>query len=52
MRLSRILRSDERPSEDLIPLRRIVFWAVVWTGLLAGIALYFRYARLLTPLLA
>ncbi len=33
-------------------MRRMVFWAALWVGLLVGIALYFKYARLLTPLLA
>ena len=53
MRLSRILRADdEAPSGEAVSVRRMIFWAVVWLGLLTGIVLYFRYARLLTPLLA
>ncbi len=32
-------------------MRRIVFWAAVWLGITIGIVFYFRYARLLTPLL-
>ena len=35
----------------LISIAVIVFWVLVWVGLLVGIVLYFRYARLLTPLL-
>ncbi len=51
-RLSRMFRTDDESSGDAIPLRRVLFWAAVWVGLLAGIVLYFKYARLLTPLLA
>ena len=52
MRLSRILRQDDAAkAEDAIPLRRVVFWVLVWIGITIGIVLYFRYARLLTPLL-
>ena len=53
MRLSRILRADdETTTGEVISFRRKIFWAVVWIALLAGMALYFKYARLLTPLLA
>jgi len=52
MRLSRMFRADDETPGDTIPLRRVVFWTVVWIGLLVGIVLYFKYARLLTPLLA
>lgn len=52
MRLSRMFRADDQTPGEIIPVRRILFWVAVWVGLLAGIALYFKYARLLTPLLA
>jgi hypothetical protein len=52
MRLSRMFRADNESPGDTIPLRRVVFWAIVWITLLVGIVLYFKYARLLTPLLA
>jgi hypothetical protein len=52
MRLSRMFRADDESQGDTIPLRRVVFWAAVWIALLVGIVLYFKYARLLTPLLA
>lgn len=53
VRLSRIFRpEDAKLLEEQIPLRRKVAWALVWVGIVIGIALYFTYARLLTPLLA
>ena len=52
MRLSRMFSADDESRRDVIPLRRLVFWAVVWIALLVGIVFYFKYARLLTPLLA
>jgi hypothetical protein len=52
LRLSRVLRPDDsKNKEDVIPLRRILFWVAVWLGVFIGIVFYFRYARLLTPLL-
>jgi hypothetical protein len=52
VRLSRFLRPDDSQSADeTIPLRRVLFWVLVWIGIVVGIVLYFRYARLLTPLL-
>lgn len=53
LRLSRIFRPDEAQHlEEQIPFRRKVAWGLVWVGIVVGIALYFIYARLLTPLLA
>ena len=53
LRLSRILRSDDGTNrEEAISLRRALLWVLVWVALLVGVALYFKYARLLTPLLA
>ena len=52
MRLPRVLQSDDSDNaEERIGVRRIVFWAVVWVSILLGIVFYFKYARLLTPLL-
>lgn len=52
VRLSRILRPEHGTNlEETVPLRRAVTWVLVWIGLFIGIALYFKYARLLTPLL-
>ena len=52
IRLSRMFRADDETPAETIPLRRVMFWVAVWVGLLLGIVLYFKYARLLTPLLA
>ena len=53
MRLSRILRPDDGTiREETVSFRRALLWVLVWLALLAGLALYFKYARLLTPLLA
>ncbi|MEO8624283.1 MAG: hypothetical protein ABI625_24595 [bacterium] len=52
LRISRILRPEDANDEDeRISLGRVVLWVIVWVGLLVGIALYFKYARLLPPLL-
>ena len=52
MRVPRKFRlfGDAEEGED-IPTRRIVVWVLVWITILTGIALYFKYARLLTPML-
>jgi hypothetical protein len=52
MRLSRMFRADDESPGDSVPLRRVLFWAAVWAAILVGIVLYFKYSRLLTPLLA
>lgn len=51
MRLSRLFRANASDYDENIPLRRVVLWAVVWSAIFVGIALYFKYASLLTPLL-
>ena len=52
LRLSRILRlEDGKNLDETVSLRRAFVWVLVWIGLLVGVALYFKYARLLTPLL-
>jgi hypothetical protein len=52
LRLSRVLKpNDARYETEAISKRRIVLWAVVALGILGGIVMYFKYARLLTPML-
>ena len=52
VRLTRVLQPDDSINTDeRISVRRIVFWVAVWVGILMGIVFYFKYARLLTPLL-
>jgi len=43
---------EDAASGDGVPIHRVMLWVVVWIGLLAGIVLYIKYARFLTPLLA
>jgi hypothetical protein len=51
MRLSRILRTPDSPGDDeRVPLRSVVLWLVVGAAILAGIILYFKYERQLTPI--
>ncbi|MDB4913513.1 MAG: hypothetical protein JWM95_1157 [Gemmatimonadetes bacterium] len=52
VRLSRILRPEDTDTgEEPIPASRMLVWTLVWIGVLAGVVLYFKYARLLTPLI-
>jgi hypothetical protein len=52
LRFSRVFRPDDAKNiDDKIPFRRALFWVAVWIGIFVGIAFYFKYARLLTPLL-
>jgi hypothetical protein len=53
LRLSKILRSSKSTSDsDAIPLRRALLWLMVGVVLLIGLGLYFRYERLVVPLLS
>jgi hypothetical protein len=52
LRLSRIFRQPEpAPDPDAVPLRRVLVWALVGLVLVAGLVLYFKYERLVAPLL-
>jgi len=44
--------NDDAPSGERVSARSALFWVLVGVGLLAGIVLYVKYARFLTPLLA
>jgi hypothetical protein len=51
MRLSRILRTPDSPGDDeRVPVRRVLLWLIVGAAILAGIVLYFKYERQLTPI--
>jgi hypothetical protein len=39
-------------SDAIVSYRRIAFWAVVGIAIVVGIISYFKYARLLPPLLS
>lgn len=51
MRVSRLYKKEEDFEVEATPAPRLVLWAVVGLVILAGLALYFRYERLMTPLL-
>lgn len=52
LRLSRILKpEDTRIIEETVSVRRALFWGVIALILVLGIVLYFKYERLLVPLL-
>jgi hypothetical protein len=52
LRLSGIFRTaDGSPADAPFPLRRALLWAFVGAAILAGLVLYFRHARELTPLI-
>ncbi|MEO7711312.1 MAG: hypothetical protein ABIV10_00150 [Gemmatimonadaceae bacterium] len=52
MRLSRIFRTSESPPDsDTVPLRQAVLWALFAIVLVIGLVLYFKYERLVVPLL-
>jgi hypothetical protein len=43
---------SQQPSDvDAIPLRRVLLWALVGVAIVVGVVLYFRYERLIVPLL-
>ncbi|NUO95331.1 MAG: hypothetical protein HOQ17_13210 [Gemmatimonadaceae bacterium] len=53
MRLSRIFRrSDATADPDAVPLGRALLWALVGVALLLGLVLYFKYERVVLPLLS
>ena len=53
VRLSRILRPSSTPTDpDAVPPRRALLWLAFWVVLLVGLVLYFKYERLIVPLLA
>lgn len=52
MRLSRVLRQqDAEIGDESVTLRRALLWVVVGLAIAVAIVLYFKYARLLVPLL-
>ena len=52
MRLSRVIRQADAPSDaETVPLRRAILWMFVGAALVVGLILYFKYERLIHPLL-
>jgi hypothetical protein len=38
------------PVAGTLPVRRILLWSIIGLAIVAGLVLYFRYERTLTPL--
>jgi hypothetical protein len=52
LRLSRIFRRSAATADpDAVPLGRALLWALVGAVLLVGLVLYFKYERVVLPLL-
>ena len=52
MRLPHVLRQqDAEIGDESVTLRRALLWAAVGVALAVAVVLYFKYARLLVPLL-
>lgn len=54
MRPSREIRAEPETTEteQEVSYRKIVLWVVVGLAIVAGIVSYFKYAKLLAPLLS
>ena len=51
MRLSRIVKQTETPSDsESVPLGRALVWTFIGAVLVLGLVLYFKYERLIAPL--
>ena len=52
LRLPGIFRRADRSADaDAVPLARVVLWALFGVAVLLGLVLYFKYERLVAPLL-
>jgi hypothetical protein len=53
MRPRRAYRSETEitETEGQLSYRRIIFWVIVGVAIVAGVISYFKYAKLLAPLL-
>ena len=52
LRFSRIFRDPGLPPDpDAVPLRRTLLWLLFGAAVIAGLVLYFKYERLVVPLL-
>jgi hypothetical protein len=52
LRLSRIFRKTETTTDpDAVPLGRALLWAAFGVVLVLGLILYFKYERVVVPLL-
>jgi hypothetical protein len=52
LRLSRIFRGQgSTPDPEAVPLRRTLPWLLLGAAVIAGLVMYFKYERLVVPLL-
>ncbi len=52
LRLSRFFRQSKTTIDpEAVPLRRALLWLAFWIVLAVGLVLYFKYERLVVPLL-
>jgi hypothetical protein len=52
MRVSGTERRDESPGDQRVPRRRALVWGLIGVAILVGVYLYFRYERVLAPLIS
>jgi hypothetical protein len=52
LRLSRLFRRSETTADpDAVPLGRALLWGLFGIAILVGLVLYFKYERVVVPLL-
>jgi hypothetical protein len=51
MAFKRDIRSENAETEGQVSYGRIIFWSVVGIAIAIGVVSYFKYAKLLPPLL-
>jgi hypothetical protein len=52
MRVSGTERSNEPPDDQRVRLRRAMLWGLIGVAVIVGVVLYFRYERVLAPLVS
>jgi type VI protein secretion system component VasF len=52
MRVSGTDPQDKPRDDERLPLRRAVVWGIIGLAILLGVVLYFRYERVLAPLVS
>ena len=52
MRVSGTDQSRNRPDDQRVPLRRTILWGVIGVAVIVGVILYFRYERVIAPLVS
>jgi hypothetical protein len=51
MRVSGVFKKQAEIESPVVPAHRKLLWAAIAVLIVAGVVLYFRYNRLMTPLL-